>query len=212
MGTGCALHGPMPSHFSALIVAALVAGCSANPPPPSKTAGGGRTTGFELAVVPRIDADNPQVGRASWQYDRKRYAPSETASSGPLANQAHVHAHQSIDTFLSTFNEGVCARFDAETRATCPLLSIVEATEEIPEGVRVVIRKSVDLRAALDHMRCHHSFGRSHDYPKMASCPLYVHGIEFVAVPALHAIEIRSSSAASVHGIQDRARMHEGEK
>ncbi len=155
-----------------------------------------------------INADNPQVGRAPWQHDRTRYAPTDAALDGPLASSRHVSSHRD-NAKLSSFRGGRCVLFDAETRAACPLLTVVETVEATSDGVRLVIRKSIDLRAALDHMRCHHSFGRSHRSPKMRFCPLHVHGVEIAALKKIHTTEIRSLSVQAVREIQERSRLHQ---
>lgn len=119
----------------------------------------------------------------------------------------HAKQHEQSARLLETFEEAECARSPGQERAACPILVAVSRVENIRAGVRMYLVPGVDTQQVLNHMRCHHAFGRVHGFEEMDACPLYLQQLQIREVePGV--IELTGRGINRVEEIQRRSREH----
>ena len=119
----------------------------------------------------------------------------------------HAKQHEQTAQLLATFEEAECMRSPEHDRATCPILVVVSRVENIRTGVRLYLAPGVDTQQVVNHMRCHHAFGRVHGFEEMDACPLYLQQLQIREVePGV--IELTGRGANRVEEIQRRSREH----
>ena len=119
----------------------------------------------------------------------------------------HAKQHEQTAQLLATFEEAECARSPEQDRAACPILVAVRRVENIRTGVRLYLVPGVDTQQVVNHMRCHHAFGRVHGFHEMDACPLYLPQLQMRQVgPGV--IELTGRGVNRVEEIQRRSHEH----
>ncbi len=141
---------------------------------------------------------------------RQDFAAETSSGIGVLRyreHSEHAKQHQQTAQLLATFEEAECMRSPEHDRATCPILVVVSRVENIRTGVRLYLVPGVDTQQVVNHMRCHHAFGRVHGFEEMDACPLYLQQLQIREVePGV--IELTGRGANRVEEIQRRSREH----
>jgi hypothetical protein len=123
------------------------------------------------------------------------------------AYSKHATQHKQSAELLETFEEAECAMSPGQERATCPILVAVSRVEDIRTGVRLYLVAGADTAQVVNHMRCHHAFGRVHGFDEMDACPLYLQQLHIREVePGV--IELTGRGTNRVKEIQRRSREH----
>jgi len=141
---------------------------------------------------------------------RQDYA-SET-SSGLRITRArsyakHADEHRRAAELLDTFEAAECTRSPHQDRAMCPILEDVVRVENTRTGVRLFLIEGADTEKVVNHMRCHHAFGKARGFEDMESCPLYLKQVRIhVVQPGV--IEMTSGRSGTAAEIQRRSRDH----
>ena len=89
----------------------------------------------------------------------------------------------------------------------CPILEEVVRVENTRTGVRLFLVEGADAETVLNHMRCHHAFGKARAFHDMESCPLYLKEVRIREVRP-GTIEITSGRPGVPAEIQRRSRGH----
>ncbi len=170
---------------------ALLAGC-----------GGAREPAAEPLTAAEHEAEASREEAAARAHDAQYDPDARTTSGGeppdpryhghdvynPTAShlveaelhRQHGHAHRERAEVLRAFEDAECARFPADSRASCPLLLGLEAVEPIEGGVRLRFAEGVDFASVVDHVRCHIAFAAAHGTEGISECALYVPGARVV--------------------------------
>lgn len=135
----------------------------------------------------------------------QKRAAEQAAKSERL--NAHARQHLNAAAYLEASEDAACRSTASATRAACPLLGPATSIEVIPGGVRVRFTEGASVDGILTHMRCHLAYARTNGFSDVASCPLYVRGVEVVRGPDPRTIDIISKDAKVATEI--RARAHE---
>lgn len=121
--------------------------------------------------------------------------------------ERHAKDHLAAAKTLEQYEEGQCAAFPTQTRAACPLLGHIDAVDEVFGGVRLRFDESVNINAAVAHVRCHTAFARTRARVGMNSCPLYIPGID-VARVGERTIELTAGSLKGLEQLRRRSLQH----
>ncbi|MBT8464912.1 MAG: hypothetical protein KJO57_09510 [Deltaproteobacteria bacterium] len=153
------------------------------------------------------EASAPYADRVTGRQD----AASET-TSGLRVTRArqytkHANEHRQTADLLETFEASECTRSPHQNRAMCPILEEVVRVENTRTGVRLFLIEGADTERVLNHMRCHHAFGKARGFSDMESCPLYLKEIRIREVRP-GTIEITSGRPGMPAEIQRRSRGH----
>lgn len=119
------------------------------------------------------------------------------------------HARQHLDAaeLLETYEAAECGMSPSDERVTCPLLQETSRIEDIRGGVRIHLVEGANAERVVNHMRCHHAFGRARGFQDMDACPLYLKKLRVRQV-APGVIELTSGRATTAAELQRRARDH----
>ncbi len=212
----------------AAFLALATAGCASAPPPAETVrkpvraedmsaeehrAAARREEGVSAGLQGTTDPSFP--GEVSAPYaDRvtgRQDVASET-SSGLRVTRArsytkHASEHLQAAELLETFEAAECTRSPHQERAMCPVLQDVIRVENTRTGVRLILVEGADAEKVVNHMRCHHAFGKTRGFQDMDSCPLYLNQIR-IRKTAPGVIELTSGRPSTAVEIQRRSRDH----
>jgi len=119
----------------------------------------------------------------------------------------HATQHRQAAALLESYEEAECAASHGQQRAACPILVSVVRVEDIRTGVRLYLVAGADTAQVVNHMRCHHAFGRVHGFEDMDACPLYLQQLQIREVePGV--VELTGRGINRVKEIQSRSREH----
>ncbi|MGB5809575.1 MAG: hypothetical protein WBG86_03535, partial [Polyangiales bacterium] len=149
----------------------------------------------------------PYADRVSGRQDFAAETSSGLRVTRSREHTKHAIQHRRAAELLETFEEAECAMSPEQERTVCPLLVDVTRVEEVSMGVRFHLVEGVDIAQVVNHMRCHHAFGRAHGFEEMEACPLYLKRIRIRKVDA-QVVEVTGDSTSSAREIQRRARDH----
>ena len=141
-------------------------------------------------------------------WSRRQYNPTEHHLTNAREHERHMREHLEAARVLEEFEEGYCSSFPPETRVACPLLGHVEAVEDVFDGVRVRLDESIDMNAAVAHMRCHVAFARVRARVGMDDCPLYLRGVHVERVGNSRSVDLIVADRHDLDDLRDRARGH----
>ena len=165
----------------------------------------------------RIYLPTPYMGRnyyrygwSGWDYywDTRNYNPTAGHLAQAKKDERHAKGHLEAARVLENFEEGQCRSFPPETRVACPLLGHVEAVEDVLDGVRIRFDESIDMNAAIAHMRCHLAFARARARVGMDACPLYLPGIQIMRVGTSRSVDLSTSDREILEELRERTRAH----
>jgi hypothetical protein len=122
------------------------------------------------------------------------------------SRREHARQHAAAAQFLEEFEDQACRHVPAGGRGACPLLGPVVRLEDVPGGIRAMFADPKRVPAAINEMRCHYAYARSHHFDEAIGCPLYVSGIEIRQALDPSAIEIVSRDPSTVRHIRERSR------
>ena len=91
----------------------------------------------------------------------------------PARPRPRARAH-----FLERFEAIECRDFPPSSRAACPLLGPLTSVDDIPGGVRARFSQGRRSTPSSRTCRCHYAYARARDFDVVASCPLYMRGID----------------------------------
>lgn len=217
---------------SAVLIGAILAlgatGCAASPPPRETAQRPARAEDMsaaenraeasqmeDLSASSLGTTDPSFAGEVSAPYaDRvtgRQDVVSET-SSGLRVTRAreytkHANEHRQRAELLEAFEASECTRSPHQDRAMCPILEEVVRVENTRRGVRLFLIEGADTEKVVNHMRCHHAFGKAMAFHEMKSCPLYLNEIRIREVRP-GTIEISSGRPGVPAEIQRRSRDH----
>ena len=149
------------------------------------------------------------VGTSDFAYDEGTYNPTAHHQDTAERHRGIAQQHRAAAAALELFEEAQCSMFPPSTRVTCPLLGQTVEAADVPDGVRLRLREGVNADAALDHVRCHLAFARSHGRQGMDRCPLYLPEVS-VAPTEDGALILTTRDAEQVPALRERARTHVG--
>jgi hypothetical protein len=136
-----------------------------------------------------------------------RHDPAEDARLESRWRAEHARDHEAAAQALERFEATECEGIAPLERAACPLLGPVTSIADLPRGVRVQIESSVSVERTVALLRCHHAFARARGFsPTLASCPIYIRGIDIKASADGRAIEITGSTRRQAREVQKRVR------
>jgi hypothetical protein len=121
------------------------------------------------------------------------------------AYQAHAREHEAAAKELRAFEAQECAGIDADLRGACPLLQ-VEAVEDVPDGVVLVLREGTDLERISRLMQCYLAFARAQGFEGAPDCPFYVRGIFVIPVEGRSALRLATKDVATAETLRKRVR------
>lgn len=114
-------------------------------------------------------------------------------------------AHAAAATKLEAFEDEACRAIPPAARAACPLLaSWVTQVQETGDGLRLVLKGSVDGEATTRQLNCHLAYAYASGFDR-PSCPLFVKGMEIrLAQPGV--IEMTARDRGVVQKLKAEAR------
>ncbi len=130
-------------------------------------------------------------------------ADEELAHAKQLA--AHAREHELAAADLERSEAAECKTVPPGQRSTCPLLGPVEDVRDVTGGVRVRLAEGVQASDVLPVMRCHLAYARTRGLAGQATCPLYLHGVEFRATSDPQAIDIIGPDNKTISELRKRA-------
>jgi hypothetical protein len=138
---------------------------------------------------------------AEWQ----SYNPTEHHLDAADREMRAAATHIASAARLESFEDSACKLIPRAERSACPLLaSAVTQVQEMPEGVRLVLKASVDAEDTNRRLNCHlaYAYASGFDQP---SCPLFVKGMTIrVAQPGV--LELSGKAPDVARKIQTEAR------
>jgi hypothetical protein len=134
------------------------------------------------------------------------YNPTEDQLSDAKAHEKHAHEHEAAAQYLEKFEEGECKNLPSSTRPACPLLGPVSEIKDIPGGIRVRLTSAARVDDTVAHMRCHYAYARARGFADVATCPLYVRGIQIVRGRDPATVDITAPDAAGERQVRVRSR------
>jgi hypothetical protein len=142
--------------------------------------------------------------------DYRQTVPIYTPLEGQLAaaelHRQHARDHARAADFLERFEAVECRDFPPSSRAACPLLGPLTSVDDIPGGVRAYFKPGTSVDAVVAHMRCHYAYARAREFDVVASCPLYMRGIDIRRDDDPMAVDIVSRDSATAAKIRARSR------
>lgn len=157
-----------------------------------------------LAFVACTAASGTQVDSMT-AAEHREHARSHESRAAPDVALGRAHAAAARE--LERFEEAECTKFEPLMRSECPFWYGVAEVEDIPGGALLRLRPGISADAVLEHMRCHHAFGRARGFSNMPACPLYLRGIE-LRPQGDHAVAIVGGDPSNVDAIRTRSRSH----
>lgn len=139
-------------------------------------------------------------------YTAPIYNPADGHLSAIEVHRQHAREHTRAAKLLEEFEQTECKGFPPSSRAACPLLGPVTNIEDIPGGVRARFKDGIRIDVVVAHMRCHYAYARSRGFDTVASCPLYMRGIEINRAVDPWAVEIVSTDRKTARAIRARSR------
>ena len=118
----------------------------------------------------------------------------------------HGRQHEAAAAYLERFEAAECEAIPPAARAACPFLGPVVEIVDVPGGVEVRFAKGARVDAILAQMQCHFAYARARAFKEVASCPLYIRGIEIRAGATPLAIDVVSSDARVAREVRARSR------
>lgn len=146
------------------------------------------------------------VGATARCYSTEQYNPTahHLASAERHAKMAKDHAGAAAK--LAAYEDGACKLFDANVRASCPLLGQMEKVERLPNGVRLVPKAGVNVAAWQAHIACHLAFAQAKGAEGMPMCPLGIPGVH--ATTAGDAVELTADDADAAARLLSLSQSH----
>lgn len=135
------------------------------------------------------------------------YNPTQSHLTDAVTLESQATDHLNAAKTLEKYEERQCASFPPKTRATCPILGHIDAVEEAFGGVRLRFDESVNVNAAVAHVRCHMAFARTRARVGMEACPLYTPGLS-VARVGDRTIELTAGDREGLEELRIRSRRH----
>lgn len=120
--------------------------------------------------------DHEAQMRGAVFYGEDIYNPSDAHACEAHQHRERAQICREIADRLRAFEEAECARFPADSRASCPLLLDLESVENIEGGVRLTFSNTREIEPIIDHLRCHIAFAAAQGTEGIDSCALYVPG------------------------------------
>ena len=146
------------------------------------------------------------VPNSEFWYGLDVYNPTEIHLQQAEEARTLAEQHRAAAASLESYEEQECARFPAETRASCPILGQVATVTDVPGGVRLEVKEGVRGDAVADHMRCHVAYAATEGREDMDRCPLYVQGANVESDDAI--VLTTDAGDEAVAGLRRRARLH----
>ncbi len=155
------------------------------------------------------DAEVGQAIRAGeYEFAETYYNPTENHQRSAERHKTHAAEHLAAAKALEGFEQAECASFPPKTRAVCPILGNVVASQPTPSGATLTLAKDVNVAAAAAHVRCHLAYARTKGHKGMPGCPLYLKGVQ--SKTNGNTIDLTISDAEQVKELQRRAAEHVG--
>ena len=148
----------------------------------------------------------PDSNGAGYSFSTESYNPTEWHLDEAARLRRHAEEHRKAAKLLERFEDSTCKQFPPSTRAACPLLGPVAKIDDIPGGIRATFAPGTRIDAIVAHMRCHYAYAQARGFAEVASCPLYIRGIEIRQGPDPLAIEIVAKEATIIAQIRARSR------
>lgn len=123
-------------------------------------------------------ADQPVGMTRPELYGVSTYNPTAVHLQHAAEHRDHAEQHRASAEAHGRFDQEHCARFPAESRATCPLIGQVAGAAEVSQGSRLELTEGVNRAAFVDHVRCHLEFAASEAHPTADHCPLFIPGVQ----------------------------------
>jgi hypothetical protein len=150
---------------------------------------------------------SPSVPGMPWDPTSGTHDPAEDHRYESRWHAEHARDHEAAAQALEQFEANECHGIAPSERAACPLLGPVASILDLPRGVRVQLASTVSVERTLARLRCHYAFARARGFgPTVASCPLFMRGIDIKAAADGRAIEILGSSRQQARELQRRTR------
>jgi len=129
--------------------------------------------------------------------------PTDVHNDQAKKHQRHADAHRAAAAALQSAEQDACKSIATESRASCPFLGPVVATENTPDGVRITVREGTNMEEMMARIRCHIAFANTQRREGMDSCPLYVRGVQ-AEQSGPDSIDLSVKGKASVRELQKR--------
>jgi hypothetical protein len=134
------------------------------------------------------------------------YSPLDGQLAAAELHRQHARDHSRAADFLERFEAVECRDFSPSSRAACPLLGPLTSVDDIPGGVRARFKPGTPVDAVVAHMRCHYAYARARAFDVVASCPLYMRGIDIRRDDDPMAVDIVSADGDTAAKIRARSR------
>jgi hypothetical protein len=138
------------------------------------------------------------------------YSPVNNASNEAAVRaerlSRHAQQHLAAAAGLEAFEEESCRGIPRPQRSACPFLGPVASIDDIEDGVRIRFTRSARVDGIAAGMRCHLAYARAHGFQDVASCPLYVRGVEVSRPAEPDTVDLVSKDTKVVAEIRTRAR------
>ncbi len=163
----------------------------------------------DRAANDRAAAEGVEAGNRSLRVQDDSDWRQETfnLTQQAIANNYRRHAeqHLRIARALESAEFGACLSVPHSERGECPVLHNVERIDTTRRGILFVLRPGVAPETAVADFVCHHAFGRTHGFPEMPECPLYVSETRVRQIDDRH-VELIGTSSDAVHELWKRTR------
>lgn len=147
-------------------------------------------------------------GGDTFSFPMTSYNPTTHHLESADKHRRHAHAHREAAATLENWEEQECGDFPPETRKACPLIGHVESVEDIAGGVRIKFAASVNIDAAIAHVKCHRAFAGVQGFKGMDSCPMYVKKVTVKADPKARTVDFIVDDPDLVDDLRARAAAH----
>ncbi len=146
---------------------------------------------------------------SDFAFQGTEFDPNGTHNVQAQKHRRHAEAHMAAAEELRNAEEEACASVAPESRSWCPLLGPVAATEDTPNGVRILIKEGTNVEEMVARIRCHIAYANEVGRKGMERCPLYVEGVE-VEQTGPRTVELRTEGKGNVRELQKRVAEHTG--